>query len=201
MARTKDPKLEQRRREQIMTTARQLLTEGSFATLTLSQVAKRAGLSKGLLTYYFGSKEQLVVETIRAYHAEQNALLRGFLSLPMPASAKLRLLVDATLPSQESVVDELRFQVEIWSFAKAHPEALEGVQQSYFEFRRACEQLLDDGIAEGSIHVEDKAFVYRVMHGLIDGLSFQLVVEPDVDMVQLRDQTYDLFHRLLAIAD
>lgn len=201
MARTKDPKLEQRRREQIMTTARELLTEGSFATLTLSSVARRAGLSKGLLTYYFGSKEQLVVETIRAYHAEQSALMRGFMHLPMPASTKLRLMVDATLPSQESVVDELRFQVEVWSFAKAHPEALDAVKQSYFEFRRACEQLLDDGIAEGTVHVEDTAFTYRVLHGLIDGLSFQLVVEPDVDMVELRDRTYDLFHGLLGIAD
>lgn len=201
MARTKDPKLERRRREQIMKTTRELLTSDSFASLTLAQIAKEAGVSKGLLTYYFGSKDQLIVETIRAYHAEQSALLQGLVALPLPALAKLRLMVDATMPSQHSVQEELKFQVEVLSFAKTRPEALEAVKESYRQFRLASEQLLDQGIEDGTIVVEDKGFTYRVLHALIDGLSFQLAVEPDIDMVALRNDTLRVFQQLLGIPD
>ena len=201
MARIKDPKLEQRRREQIISTTRELLTQGSFASVTLAAVAESAGVSKGLLTYYFGSKDQLIVETIRAYHAEQAALLLGLVALPMPPMAKLKLLVDAAIPSQLSVQEELKFQVEVWSFAKTQPDAIEAVKESYRAFREACEALLDQGIADGTIEVENKRFTYRVLHAVMDGLSFQLAVEPNIDMAALRSDTLDLFQQLLCIPD
>jgi AcrR family transcriptional regulator len=180
-----------------MATTRKLLTRDSFATLTLARVASEAGVSKGLLTYYFGSKEALIIETIRQYHAEQRALLHGLIALPLPVAAKLRMMVDATLPSQLSVQEELEFQVEVWSFAKNRPEARDAVAESYRDFRDATEALLDEGIAEGTVVVEDKAWTYRVLHALIDGLSFQLAVDPTVDMAQLRADTLRLFQRLL----
>ena len=201
MARSKDPQLEQRRREQIMNTTREFLTHGSFATLTLAKVAEQAGVSKGLLTYYFGSKEQLIVQTIRGYHAEQSALLQSLVALPLPVPAKLQLMVDATMPSQQSVQDELKFQVEVWSFAKTRPDAIEAVKDSYLHFRQACESLLEQGIADGSIVVDDKAFTYRTLHAIIDGLSFQLAVEPDIDMAALRADTLRLFQHLLGLTE
>lgn len=201
MARSKDPKLEQQRREQIMSTTRAFLTHGSFATLTLSKIAEQAGVSKGLLTYYFGSKEQLIIQTIRSYHTEQSALLQGLVALPIPARAKIKLMVDATMPTQQSVQDELKFQVEVWSFSKTRPDAIEAVRTSYLHFREACESLLDQGIADGSIQVRDKAFTYRALHAIIDGLSFQLAVEPDIDMAALRADTLHLFQHLLGLSD
>jgi len=184
-----------------MRTTRELLTHGSFANLTLSKVAEQAGVSKGLLTYYFGSKEQLIVETIRSYHLEQSALLQGLVALPLPVRAKIQLMVDATMPTQQSVQDELKFQVEVWSFAKTRPDALDAVRVSYRNFREACESLLDQGIADGSIQVRDTAFTYRALHAIIDGLSFQLAVEPDIDMVTLRADTLRLFQHLLGLSE
>lgn len=201
MARTKDAKLEQRRRAQIMRTTRELLTSSGYEALTLARVAEDAGVSKGLLTYYFGSKDELVVQTIRDYHAEQEQLLVGLVALPLPADAKLRLVVDAMLPSQQSVLDELKFQIDVWSFAKTRPEALDAVKSSYRQFRHACEQLLEQGIADGSLMVQNKGFTYRVIQALIDGLSFQLAVESDVDMVALRNDTLNLFQTLLGISE
>ncbi len=180
-----------------MTTTRDLLTRGSGADLTLSRVAAQAGVSKGLLTYYFGSKDKLIIETIRQYHAEQQILLQGLVALPLPLYAKLKLLVEATMPSRDAVDDELRFQVEVWSFAKTRPEALAAVKASYRNFRDACEQLLEAGVQEGAIQVEDRRWTYQVLHALIDGLSFQLAVEPDVDVEAIRAKTLSLFQHLL----
>jgi len=197
VARKKDPALEQRRRVEIMQTTRHLLTTGSIAGLTMARVARQTGVSKGLLSYYFGSKDQLIVETIRQYHAEQAAALQGIAALDLPAEAKLELIVEATLPSQEAVQDELRFQVEVFSFAKEQPEVLDAVRGSYRAFRDACEALLQQGIDEGTVQVDDVGYTYRVMHALIDGLSLQLAVEDQVDMVALRRHTVALFRGLL----
>src|SRR4051794_41647955 len=42
------------------------------AASTFDQVAREAGVSRGLLHYYFGSKERLLVEVVRHDAAERN---------------------------------------------------------------------------------------------------------------------------------
>jgi len=56
-------------RERLIAAAIELLGEKGYNRTTLADIGKRAGLSRGLLTFHFGSKEQCmiaVVDTIRA---------------------------------------------------------------------------------------------------------------------------------------
>ena len=52
-----------------------------------------------------------------------------------------------------------------------------------------------------TIVVDDKAFTYRTLHAIIDGLSFQLAVEPDIDMAALRADTLRLFQHLHGLTE
>ena len=51
----------QARREHLLTTALALWQERNFATLTMSEVATRAGLAKGTTYLYFQTKEELLL--------------------------------------------------------------------------------------------------------------------------------------------
>ena len=69
----------QARREHLLATARELWRERGFATLTMSEVASRAGLAKGTTYLYFQTKEELLLalltEELEAWFAELNAHL------------------------------------------------------------------------------------------------------------------------------
>ena len=52
--------------------------------------------------------------------------------------------------------------------------------------RVACATLLDSGADEGFVTTEDREGAYLMIHALIDGLSFQLAVQPELDVDRLR---------------
>jgi AcrR family transcriptional regulator len=54
------------RREQILACARRLFSERSYATVSTSEIAAEAGVARGLLHHYFGTKRELYLEVVRA---------------------------------------------------------------------------------------------------------------------------------------
>jgi AcrR family transcriptional regulator len=54
------------RREQILACARRLFSERSYATVSTSEIAAEAGVARGLLHHYFGTKRELYLEVVRS---------------------------------------------------------------------------------------------------------------------------------------
>ncbi|MBQ1443672.1 MAG: TetR/AcrR family transcriptional regulator [Renibacterium sp.] len=53
------------RREQIFNCAKQLFSDLPYAEVSLSQIAGAAGVARGLVNHYFGSKREIYLEVIR----------------------------------------------------------------------------------------------------------------------------------------
>ena len=66
MPRTKEQydQIRRGRREQIMSTAMELFAREGFGHISISTLAKEAGISKGLMYNYFSSKEELLKELL-----------------------------------------------------------------------------------------------------------------------------------------
>jgi AcrR family transcriptional regulator len=54
------------RRRQILVVARKLFSERSYAAVSTSEIALQAGVARGLLNHYFGTKRELYLEVVRA---------------------------------------------------------------------------------------------------------------------------------------
>ena len=54
------------RRRQILSCARRLFSERPYASVSTTEIAREAGVARGLLHHYFGSKRDLYLEVIRA---------------------------------------------------------------------------------------------------------------------------------------
>jgi AcrR family transcriptional regulator len=54
------------RRAQILICARRLFSERHFGAVSLEDVAREAGVTRGLLHHYFGTKRELYVEVVRS---------------------------------------------------------------------------------------------------------------------------------------
>lgn len=53
------------RREQILACARRLFSERNYAAVSTSEIAREAGVARGLLHHYFGTKRDLYLEVVR----------------------------------------------------------------------------------------------------------------------------------------
>lgn len=53
------------RREQILACARRLFSERYYASVSTSEIAREAGVARGLLHHYFGTKRDLYLDVVR----------------------------------------------------------------------------------------------------------------------------------------
>jgi AcrR family transcriptional regulator len=54
------------RRRQILACARRLFSERNYAAVSTSEIAREAGVARGLLHHYFGTKRELYLEVVRS---------------------------------------------------------------------------------------------------------------------------------------
>ena len=198
MSRPKDPKLEQQRRVHIMAAVALCLSEGSHSSLTLDKVAKVAGVSKGMVTYYFKTKDRLILESMQLFLEQELERLVGIVQEERPMRERIERLLEAALPSRDEVCAEVAFQTEVWSYAKQNPEAQEAMKTLYLRFREACRSMVDVGIAEGYVTAPDAHWLYLLIHALIDGVSFQIVFDEDLDVAEIRERILHLIDTVFA---
>src|ERR1700674_2218382 len=79
--------------ERIVEAMRQSVARRGTAASTFDHVAREAGVSRGLLHYYFGTKEQLLVEVVRRDCALRLAVLERQLAGARNAADFIDLLV------------------------------------------------------------------------------------------------------------
>ena len=63
------------RREQILTTARELFEQRGYDSVSMSDVAAAAQVTRGLVHHYFGSKRELHLEVVRSLLGEAPTLI------------------------------------------------------------------------------------------------------------------------------
>ena len=104
-----------RRKALVDATLRAVGDHGSL-TVTMSQIARRAGVSPALAHHYFGSKEQLVIETIRSLlrtlRADAVAALEAATTPRERLSAVIRVNFQAHQFAPETVAAWLAFYTE-----------------------------------------------------------------------------------------
>ena len=81
------------RRAQVMNAALKCLADKGFEELTLDIVAEKAGVSKGVLMYYFDSKKDMMLQAFRAFLEYYNEIVEASVTLKMTAEEMLDLMM------------------------------------------------------------------------------------------------------------
>lgn len=166
----------------IVDAMRSSVARRGVAGSTFDHVAREAGVSRGLLHYYFGSKEKLLVEVARRDSEVRFALMSEHLERANTAEE----LVSQWMRSlQATIRHEPEFVVlllELYTLAQRTPEIadeLAGVMQGMTDAFAARMRELE---AEGKIAlVADAETIADVFLGLGYGMSLRLLADPSRD--------------------
>ena len=110
------------RRAQLIDATVLTLADLGFARTTLSEVARRAGLSHGLVNFHFATKEGLLSETLRVLADEYQANWEEALSAAPPEpGARLAALLLADFEPRVCTHEKLSAWVAFWGEAQARP--------------------------------------------------------------------------------
>lgn len=165
-------------RDRIIRAASRVLGARGYDATTLKQIAREAGAAPGLVHYYFGGKEQLLVEVLR------EALRRYTESM---AAAREREAhgeaLDAALtePARRAVEEPewYRLRYELFALGLRNPAIEPGVAELLAGGRSGIAEAVK---AFGADRDADAASVAAVLLACFDGLALQRLVQPDFDL-------------------
>ena len=152
------------------------------AASTFDQVAREAGVSRGLLHYYFGSKERLLVEVVRHDCDVRMAALEESLSGARSVDAIIEVLVEALEGMVERDPGAYALIFELFTASRHNDELRDAMAELYRGVRDQIAAALsakrDDRVVE--LGAEPEA-VASVLLALGDGMALQLLSDPEWD--------------------
>jgi len=174
---------ETERRNQILRSAREEFIQKGFENARMADVAKRAGLSKGAVYFYFKSKRELLHELVAHEHEVTYAFLDKMERDERPSVVKMLELGQAYLDYFAGLKTPPKFFVFVTELA-IRDEAVRAESQAMHQrFLDAVTRLLAQGMMEGLIRPIDPESVALVLKAMIDGLAGQAAIgmRPDRD--------------------
>lgn len=173
------------RHQEIVEAAARVITERGLAETRIADVAEQAGVSPGLILYYFESKDRLLAEALT--YANDQFYLRMSREIRRIASAReqLRRLVDLSVPGylpEYGRLDEWALWIEVWVRALRDAEMARDREALDQRWRNQIADIVRAGQASGEFTSTASAEELALrLACLIDGLAIQVVMnDPQV---------------------
>ncbi len=183
----------------IVEAMRASVAERGIAGSTFDQVARSAGVSRGLLHYYFGSKERLLVEAVRLECEVRDELLEQAIA----DADSVEQVIDALVRSlQDFLGDGPATAVmlhEMLTLAQRNPEIAYELRELGRRTRSDLAQALEAKAEAGVLALrDDPEAIAAFLFVLADGILVRRLSEPDFDIEPLMDKSVAAARALLS---
>jgi AcrR family transcriptional regulator len=168
--------------QRIVDAMRASVARRGAAGSTFDHVAREAGVSRGLLHYYFGTKERLVVEVVRRDTDIRMSMLDAALADAHTADDFIDALVRSLEDLVENDPDYLTLWFELFTIARRNEEIGAQVVELTRRTREHVAEVFSAKQKEGVIRLHDEPeAVAAILFALADGVALRMLLEPDRD--------------------
>jgi AcrR family transcriptional regulator len=182
-AATKERELSGDKAQRIVDAMRDSVASRGAAGSTFEHVAREAGVSRGLLHYYFGTKERLLVEVVRRDTELRVARLDERLDEATSVDDVLGVLVDSLTTMIDHEPAYFLLLYELFSAGRRNPDIQREVGQLFERTRSHVAEVLDAKQGEGVLKLRFEAeSIVSYLFALADGLALQALSDPQRDL-------------------
>jgi AcrR family transcriptional regulator len=168
--------------QRIVEAMRRSVAQYGTAGSTFERVSREAGVSRGLLHYYFGTKEQLLVEAVRHDCHLRLERLEQQLAGAQTADDFIGLMAQQLQVLIDEDPDFVTLVFELFTLSRRN----EDIAAEYAKLMRAMREQVagmltvaqDEGVLR--LHADAEA-VAEILFSLGDGFALRMLAEPDRD--------------------
>jgi AcrR family transcriptional regulator len=146
--------------EALLDAAERLLAEAGYAAVTTRRLAKEAGVNHGLVHYYFGSNENLLVQALERFTGRLIARQRELYAADLPFAEKWRTAM-RYLVSED--VSYQKIWLELQALAWNNPDIRARLARVNAEWRAVLTEAFEQPRRELGIGLPLEALVALVM--------------------------------------
>jgi AcrR family transcriptional regulator len=175
------PSVQPERREQLIAAAARVIARSGYDAATVRDVAREAGVSTGVIAYYFEGKDDLFAHVLRAASLAFRERLAHAREAAVTPRDRLLALAEAATPSDDEAIRAHALWIDFWARAARDP-ALAGLTVRLYDgWRREIAEVVRDGQRAGAFRrdADPEAFA-RGFAAAADGLATHVVLHRGV---------------------
>jgi TetR/AcrR family fatty acid metabolism transcriptional regulator len=186
--------IETARRAQLVECAIDAIAELGYANASLAEIARRASVSKGVISYHFADKRELIQQVVDTVMEKAGAVMLPRIFAEHSAAGMLRAYIESNLEFLDSHRNDIMAVMNIAGGARDDDgKPMIDLTLTFEPAVRELENLLRSGQEQG----EFREFSTRVMavtiRNAIDALSPQLAAYPELDLKLYANELATLF--------
>jgi TetR/AcrR family transcriptional repressor of bet genes len=167
------------RRKQLIDATIRAIGRVGYANATLTHVASEAGLSPGIVNFYFKSKEQLLIATLEQIAEEYSAFWQAAINKGKVApAAGLEAMIEADFHPTVCNVEKVSIWYAFWAEARSNASYHDVVSRLEQDYLAQTETLCARIIQEGGYEGVSAGDVATGLNAMIDGMWFDCLMEP-----------------------
>jgi len=167
------------RRSQLTKAAYQVVSKKGYYNFTIKDIANEAGLSTGLVHYYFKDKQDLLLTLLK----EINSNVRHLLDIEIRESSDPREKLDIFITQAFNIVEREKsyFYVllDFWTQLNHNERMRNAIRKLYESYRSVCSGILSEGVEAGYFKGDmDIHYTATMIVSMIQGTIIQYVIDP-----------------------
>jgi AcrR family transcriptional regulator len=155
---------------------------------TFDHVSREAGVSRGLLHYYFGTKEKLLVEAVKRDAELRIERLQQQLATAKTADSFIDLMAQNLQETIREDPDFLTLAFELFTLSRRNEEIATEYRALMLRSRHQVAEMLQDAQREGVLHLHaEPEAIAEILFSLGDGFALRMLSEPERDFAATID--------------
>ncbi len=165
------------RRNQLTRAAYKVVGQKGYYDFTIRDIAREAGLSTGLVHYYFKNKEDLLLNLLKEINKNMLVILNRSISTSDDAREKLNIFMKQAFDLVENEKDYFYIVIDFWTQVNKNDRMKRANIKLFKSYRDEISKILKEGIEQGAFVKMDIDFTSAVIISIIQGLIIQYVID------------------------
>jgi AcrR family transcriptional regulator len=186
--------IENARRAQIIECAIDAIAELGYAKASLAEIAKRAGVSKGVISYHFAGKRELIQQVVNSLLEKGEAMMLPRVVAERDAIGMLRAYIEGNIEFLGSHHSHVQAVMNISVSARDDDGApMIDLARPLEQLARELEKLLVYGQQRGEFREFSTKAMAVTIRSAIDAIPALLALDPKLDLESYAKELVTLF--------
>lgn len=167
------PDVAAERKLQIVQATVECIVKKGYHNFSMQDVAKTAGVSKGIIHYYFLNKDELMMCVLDKVAGDIEQILSEEMTATLDPNQKMQIFVSVLANVVRNTKEYYQVNMDFWTQINQKDNVREVISKHYSQFRETGTKLINEGISKKFFKPVDSAKYASYIIGTMDGLSLQ----------------------------
>jgi len=166
------------RKDQIVRATVECITKYGYNNFSMQDVAKVAGVSKGIIHYYFLNKDDLMMSVLDKVAGDIERVIQSDMDRIDDPVRKLGVFIEVVFDVVRNTREYYQVNMDFWTQINQKEDVRKIIAKHYTKFRETASKVVLEGITKGVFRPVEPLEYAAYIIAVIDGLSLQFLFDP-----------------------